>query len=105
MTQIVIERGRTITLPVKVSYDVSEDTITSDIRVSRNSSSLLIAHWMVSYRTDGKDGELLFVLDDSVTANIAEHFGYMDIKRVTGGEPVGMVDTPMEVIIRDVITP
>ncbi len=104
MKQVSVHKGRTVILPVSVGFDVSQDTITSDIRVDKDSLSELIASWVVSFETDGVDGELILTLDNAVTALITKSVGYMDLKRVTGGEPVPVFDEPIEVLFKDSIT-
>lgn len=104
MAQITVFKGRTTVLPVKLSYDISQDLITSQIRKGRSHRSELIAEWTVSHLTDGTDGELIFSLDDSETGLVTAHMGYMDIKRVTGGEPVPVLDDPIVVNFRNVVT-
>ncbi len=104
MKQVSVHKGRTVILPVSVGFDVSQDTITSDIRVGKDSSSELIASWVVSFETDGVDGELILTLDNAATELITKSVGYMDLKRVTGGEPVTVFDEPLEVLFKDIIT-
>jgi hypothetical protein len=104
MTSVTIFKGRTTILPVSLQYDVSQDTITSQIRVGTNPTSTKIADWQVAFATDGTDGELIFTLDDSVTETIEQRFGYMDIKRISGGEPFNVVDDPIPVEFRTVVT-
>ncbi len=104
MKQVSVHKGRTVILPVSVGFDVSQDTITSDIRVDKDSSSELIASWVVSFETDGVDGELILKLDNSATSLITKSIGYMDLKRITGGEPVPVFDEPVEVLFKDSIT-
>lgn len=104
MKQIKIYKGRTIRLPVSLGYDVSNDTFASEIRVDKNRESELIATWDVSFETDGTDGEMILTLDDSVTSEITKSVGYMDIKRITGGEPVKVFDDALEVIFEDTVT-
>ncbi len=102
--QLVIYKDRTNVVPVSLGYDVSSDTITSEIREDDDVGSDLIATWEVSFLTDGTDGELVFTLDDAVTALITKSSGFMDIKRVSSGEPFNVFDKPLEVIFRDSVT-
>lgn len=105
MTQpVIVYKGRTTVLQVSVGYDISEDQITSEIRAGKYPTSTLIATWIVQNRSDGKDGELLLILDDAVSAEITKTKGYMDLKRVTGGEPVPVFDDPLEVLFKEVVT-
>lgn len=104
MRQLVVYKGRTNVVPVGLGVDVSNDEITSEIRVEVDPTSELIAAWTVENVTDGTDGEILLVLDDAVSASIELSKGYMDIKRVTGGEPVPVFDEPLEVLFKKVVT-
>jgi hypothetical protein len=58
----------------------------------------------VSFKTDGSDGWLILTLDDSDSTSITDRIGYMDLKRVTAGEPVSMLDEPLQVEFRKVVT-
>lgn len=104
MTEVSVYRGRTVVLPVSLSYSVAGDTLTSQIRVARNPTAELIATWAVSFKTDGTDGEIILTLDDTVTAQITHTIGYMDIKRITDGEPVPVFDEPIQVTFKDSVT-
>ncbi len=104
MKQVLVHKGRTNVVQVSLGFDVSQDIITSEIRVDKDQSSELIATWEVSFATDGIDGELILTLDDSVTVMVTKSVGFMDLKRVTGAEPVSVFDEPLEVIFIDSIT-
>lgn len=102
--QVVVQKGRTNTIIVKMGFDVSADTFTSEIRSEPDVESTLIAAWSVAWVTDGTDGDLKLTLDNTVTGAIDANSGYMDLKRVTGGEPVAVFDQPLEVLFRGTIT-
>ncbi len=104
MKQIKVHKGRTVVVLVSLGFDVSADTITSEIRAGKTQASELIATWKVSNANDGKDGELILTLDDTVTSAITQSVGYMDLKRVSGGEPFPVFDEPLEVIFIGSIT-
>lgn len=104
MKQIIVYKGRTVIVPVSLGYDVSGDTFTSEIRTHKDSTSELIASWVVSFAGDGSDGELILTLDNSVTTLIDKVTGYMDLKRITGGEPVNVFYEPLEVLFKSTIT-
>lgn len=104
MNQLTVYTDRTAIVPVSLGMDVSGDTITSQIRVGKDFRSDLIAEWDVAFLTDGTDGELILTLDDSVTATITNDLGYMDLKRITGGEPVPVFDKPLEVLFKNSVT-
>lgn len=101
---IIVHKGRTTVVQLSLGYDASNDTFTSQIRVDKDKDSDLIAAWAVSFATDGVDGELLLTLDDSVSEAIEKSVGYMDVKRVTGSEPVSVFDDPLEVHFKSPIT-
>lgn len=90
--QITVWKGRYTIKLVHLHMDVSADTFTSQIRERDDVSSPLIAEWDVSFEDDGTDGVLRLTLDDSVTGLITQSTGFMDIKRVTGGQPVSVMD-------------
>ncbi len=104
MKQVIVHKGRTTVVSVSVGVDVSQDAITSEIRDGKSQSAELIATWVVSFATDGKDGELILTLDDSPTPEITKRVGYMDLKRITAGEPLPVFDEPLEVIFKESIT-
>jgi len=102
--EVVIHKGRTNIITVSLGINVSADTITSEIRSEPDVNAPLIATWIVSFATNGADGELIFRLDDSATAGIKANSGFMDIKRMSGGEPIPVFDRPLEVSIRGSVT-
>lgn len=104
MKQIIVHKGRTVIVPVGLGFDVSNDEFSSEIRVAKDRDSELIAAWDVSFETDGVDGELILKLDDSVTAEIVYGKGYMDLKRISAGEPYSVFDEPLEVLFQSTIT-
>lgn len=104
MQPVIVHKGRTVILPVSLGFNVSQDTITSKIRVDSTPTSDLIAEWTVTFETDGTDGELVLILDDAITTEITQVVGYMDLKRVAGGEPLSIFSEPLEVFFEDVVT-
>lgn len=94
---IVVQKGRKAVVFVSLGDDVSKETITSEIRSDRDPFSPLIAMWDVSYKTDGKDGEVVLTLDESITTSISDTVGYMGIKRIKGGKPRPAFAEPLEV--------
>jgi hypothetical protein len=106
MQQILVQKGRTNVISISVGFDVSDDIITSEIRVSPRFESELIAVWDVTFGTDGTDGELVLTLDNSITSNITQRVGYMDLKRISEGEPLPIFTDPpaLEVSFVDSVT-
>lgn len=103
-TPIKIDRGRTEVKEFRFGYSLAGDSFKSEIRQGTRVDSKLIATWDIEFATDGSDGVLLLSLDDSITKDIPAGSGYMDIKRVTDGEPVSMFEHPLTVVIRNVVT-
>jgi len=101
---VIVHKGRTNIIGVSMGFDVSADIFTSEIRAEPERGSLLIAEWDVSFVTDGTDGELRLMLDDVITAQITSSGGYMDLKRVSGGEPLPVFERPLEVIFQGTVT-
>lgn len=101
---IIVHKRRTNTVTVSLGIDVSNDVLSSEIRAKEDVTSTLIATWDIAYATDGKDGELVLTLDDSITSTITASSGYMDIKRITGNEPVSIFDKPLKVTFRGTVT-
>lgn len=101
---ITIHRNRTNIIPVSLGFDVSGDTFSSEIRKERDATSLKLAEFVVTFDTDGVDGELILTLDDAVVNLITAHRGYMDIKRVSSGEPLAVFDEPLEVFFKGSVT-
>ncbi len=103
-SEVVVHKGRTNILTVSLGVDVSGDVITSQIRSEPELNAPLIAEWDVSFATDGTDGELILLLDDTVTSGIQVNSGYMDLKRMSGTEPLPVFDRPLEVAFRGSVT-
>jgi hypothetical protein len=104
MSDVVVYKNRTNVLRVNLGIDVSLDTITSEIREKALLSSPLIATWVVSFVTNGTDGQLLLTLDNAFTGSILVKSGYMDLKRVTGAEPIAVFSKPIKVVFQDTVT-
>lgn len=100
---IKVRRGRTERVTVYLPYSVAGDEVTSEMRAGLHRGAKLIATWDVV--VDEEDGRKIYLtLDDSDTSGIVETTGYMDLKRVTGGEPVQILENPLLVLISDPIT-
>lgn len=101
---IIIHRGRTVIVSVDVGMDVSSDVMTSEIRTEEDAESELIASWVVTFLTDGTDGELILTLDNSITQSIEYSNGFMDIKRTSSGEPLSVHEKAIPVSFKGVVT-
>lgn len=102
--KVIVHKGRTNVITVDLGIDVSLDVITSEIRSEPNTDSVLLATWVVTKISGGTTGLLSLRIDDNESRQIAADSGYMDIKRVTGGEPVPVFDRPLEVSFRGTVT-
>lgn len=101
---ITVFKGRTNVVTVDLGFDVSSDTLTSQIRSEPSRASSLLATWAITFLTDGTDGKLILTLDDSELTNVEVSKGYMDIKRLSGGEPLPLFDEIIEVVFKDAVT-
>lgn len=106
MSDVVVYKNRTNVIQVNLGMAVGTDEFTSQIRDGKLITSDLIATWDVEILTapDDVDGKLKLTLDDSVVVDITQKTGYMDIKRVSGGEPLQVFAAPVKVQFKDVIT-
>ena len=102
--KVIVHKARTNIITIDLGMDVSADTFTSEIRAQPDHTSDLIVAWTVGFATDGSDGLLSLTLDDAVTSGITVDSGYMDLKRVTGGEPVPVFDRPLDVSFQGSVT-
>lgn len=103
MSDIVVYKNRTNVISVSLGTDVSADTFASEIREKAFLDSTLLATWTVAFLTDGTDGELVLTIDDSALTEVTAKVGYMDIKRISGGEPYAVFD-PVKVVFKDTVT-
>lgn len=101
---ITIHRGRTAVIPLSLGFDVSGDTFFSDVRVAPDSTSEKIAEFVVTFETNGVDGELILTMDDAIVNTVTRSKGYMDVKRVSGGEPFAVFSEPLEVFFKGSVT-
>lgn len=101
--KVIVHKGRTNTLMVKMGINITGDTFESEIRAEPTVQSPLIATWVITV-VDAVAGDLKLVLDNIITGQIAANSGYMDLKRTTGSEPVPVFDRPLEVTFRGTVT-
>lgn len=106
MATLKLKKLRHQTIRFELGADYSADILTSDIRVAKDDESELIATWTIDPETDGTDGVYLFTLDDADLPSSMVSKGFMDVKRVSAGEPlVGPFDGYITVVFQEVITP
>jgi hypothetical protein len=90
-------------ITVNLGFDLSTNTIVSQIRTQPKRDAPLVADWEVEI-VDASTGELTLTMTETVSGAIDVEKGYMDILRLVGTEPYPVFDTPLEVSIRDVVT-
>jgi len=100
--QLVVHKGRANVVGVILGFDITGDTITSQIRERPDQDSPLIATWTVTVTTAGT-GTLSLFLDDSANL-ITQSEGFMDIQRLSGGQPLTVFDEPLAVELRGTVT-
>lgn len=101
---LTIYKNRTAVIPLSLGFDVSGDTFSSEVRVAPDVSSEKIAEFVVTFDSDGTDGELILTMDNSVVDLVTRTKGYMDVKRVSNGEPFAVFSEPLEVFFKGSVT-
>lgn len=101
--KIIVYKNRTNTIQVDLGVDITGDTITSEIRTEEDHESTLIATWSVVV-DDAATGKFILTMDDVIAGGITVDSGFMDLKRVSGGEPLPVFDRALEVTFRGTVT-
>lgn len=102
--KVNVWKDRKNILRIYLGMDVSGDIITSEIRTQANVSATLLAAWDVDFETDGTDGALVLTLESADVGDISVNIGYMDLKRVSGGDPFPIFEDPLEVVFKNSVT-
>lgn len=100
---LIVYKGRRNIVTANLGFNLTGSVITSEIREEVDRTSTLIATWTVAV-VDAAGGTITLTLDDSVTTGITQTSGYMDLKRVNGGEPLPVFEKPIEVEFRESVT-
>lgn len=101
--KLVVHKNVTNVVTVDLGIDITGDTITSQIRAEPDHESVLIATWTVAIIT-AADGIFTLTLDNTLTGDITVDSGYMDIRRISSGEPLVVLDRPIEVSFQGTVT-
>jgi hypothetical protein len=101
--KIVVHKARTNAVQVNIGVDITGDTITSQVRTQPDLASPLIMTWVVEVVVAAV-GELVLRVDNTVTAEITANSGYMDLKRMSDGEPIAVFKDPIEVEFQGSVT-
>lgn len=102
--EVIVHKNRTNYVTLDVGYDASGDVLTSEIRSEPYVESVLLATWIITPITDGSDGQYLLTLDNVAAAQVKATSGFMDVKRMSGSEPLPLWDQPLEVTFRGTVT-
>ena len=104
MSEIILYKNRTNRFKVNLGIDVSTDTFTCQVREKALVTAPLIATaTSVTFETTGVDGVLYGLFDDSTLNAVTAKSGYLDLKRMSGGEPLP-VFAPVKVKFQEVVT-
>ena len=101
---VIVYKNRTTRISVSVGIDVSGDVLTSEIKPDEKGEGDVIVPWHVEFLTDGVDGELVLTIDNSVATGITHVTGFMDMKRMSAGEPLPVWIKPLKVVFRNAVT-
>lgn len=101
--KIIIDKNRTNAITVDLGIDITGETLTSEISTGADHTSALIAAFTVTV-DDAPTGQLTLTIDNTVTAGITVDSGYMDIKRLSAGEPLSVFAKPLEVRFQGTVT-
>ena len=106
MSEVIVYKNRTNTLRVNLGFDVSGDDFESQIKDGKLPSSNTLGTWNVDFVTDGTNGQLLLTLDDSAVdwPALTVKKGYMDLKRISGGEPLPVFADILTVVFKETLT-
>lgn len=92
---LIVAKTKTVIVPISLGFNVVGWVFTADLRATVVATSALIATWIVTFDTDGKDGELIATLQDTITSGLTVGTAYMRLKRIIPsptleifGEPV-----------------
>lgn len=102
--ELIVHRNRTNRVSLGLGINVAGETITSQIRKEKDVSSDLIAEWTVSFLNDGTDGEVILTLPHTIAGAVTASYGWMDLKRVSGGQPISVFSEPLRVRFQGVVT-
>jgi hypothetical protein len=102
--ELIIYKNRTNIVSIGLGFDVSQDTITSEIREEIDHTSPLLSTWTVNFTTNGVDGELTLILPESEIEDVQKKYGYMDLKRESSGAFLPVFKEPLKVAFKKVVT-
>jgi len=102
MSTLKVYKSRVNEVVVNTGIDLTGSTITSEIREQPDQDSVLIASWDVDV-TDAPNGILVLSMDET-ESDVEQSKGFMDFKRVVGGDPFPMLSDYIEVEFRAAVT-
>ena len=101
--EVIVHRNRYNVVTVDLGYDVTGETLTSEIRSEPKVDSPLIVAWDLTVN-DAATGKLTLIIDTTAAAQIKAASGFMDIKRQSGVEDIPAWDEPIEVTFQGSVT-
>lgn len=101
--EVIVHRNRYNVITVDLGYDVTGETLESEIRSEPSVDAPLVVAWDLTVN-DAATGKLTLVIDTTAAAQIKAASGFMDIKRVSGVEAIPAWDEPLEVTFRGAVT-
>ena len=104
MASLTIYKNRTNRVLFKSGVDAPEDEWYSEIRVGKTQDSDLIVAWTFEPVDGGDPGDFLISIDDSLLQDVSHSRGYMDIKRISAGEPLPVLKDIIIVKFKDTVT-
>lgn len=104
LDRITVHKHRATVISFGFGIDLSQDTLTSQIRDSKNSTGNDLGFWDIQPLTDGTDGRYVFTFSPEKATLVTVDKGYMDVKRVSGGQPLTLMNRILTVEFKDVIT-
>lgn len=102
--ELIVHKNRTNIVLVSLGFDVSGETITSEIRKSSNHLSTRLATWVVTFDTDGTNGKVILTLPQSEVDLVSTNYGFMDLKRMSGSNALSVFLEPLKVKFQGVVT-
>lgn len=103
MNKLVVYKNRTNIITVRLGYDITGDTLTSQIREQPDQDAAFIAEWDVDV-VDAALGEITMTLTPTDLVGVTQVRGFTDIKRVSSGQSLPVFTDAIQVEFRGTVT-
>lgn len=100
---VIVHKHRVNELTINLGFNITGDTITSEIRSQPSQDGPLVATWTVTI-INATTGEIKLAMNAAVSGGINVETGWMDLKWVHSGSAKAIFESPLEVSIRDTVT-